>query len=159
MSQRSMIGVIGSSDSGGVELSHAERVGALIAESGLTLVCGGMGGVMEAACRGARSKRGMTVGILPGDRKDSGNSYLDIVVPTGMGYARNLLVVLSSSGVVAVGGKYGTLSEIAFCLMLGVPPAGIRSWRLREEKNPDGLSLFDTPEAALEAILKTMNKF
>ncbi len=158
MSQRIMIGVIGSSVHSEEEITIAEEVGALVAERGATLVCGGMGGVMEAACRGARSKGGLTVGILPGDDKYTGNDYLDIVIPTGMGYARNVLVVLSSIGVVAIGGAYGTLSEIAYCKVYQVPVVGIKTWELKENRFTGGLPAVYQPSEAVEAIFREIEK-
>jgi uncharacterized protein (TIGR00725 family) len=158
MSQRIMIGVIGSSAHSEEEIAIAEEVGALVAERGATLVCGGMGGVMEAACRGAQSKGGLTVGILPGDDRHTGNDYLDIVIPTGMGYARNVLVVLSSTGVVAIGGAYGTLSEIAYCRVNQVPVIGIKTWELKENRFPGGLPAVDQPSEAVEVIFQEIGK-
>jgi hypothetical protein len=149
-----MIGVIGSSAPVREELAVAEEVGGCIAERGAALVCGGKGGVMEAACRGAKSMGGMTVGILPGGDKSSGNPYLDIVIPTGMGFARNVLVVLSSSGVVAVGGRYGTLSEIAYCLIYEIPVLGLGTWTLRERSLGKGIRIVETAREAVDRIFQ-----
>jgi len=122
------IAVIGNGQAGPEECATANAVGRLIAESGAVLVCGGLGGVMEAACRGAKEAGGTTAGILPGT--DGGNPYLDITIRTDLGHARNVLVVLSADAVIAVGGKYGTLSEIAVTLKTGRPVYGLGSWEI-----------------------------
>lgn len=119
--RRLRIGVIGSATADGAEVELAERVGALIAEAGAALVCGGLGGVMEAAARGARRGGGLTIGILPGERASQANAYVDVPIPTGLGEARNVLVVRASQAVIAIAGGWGTLSEAAFCLKLNVP--------------------------------------
>jgi uncharacterized protein (TIGR00725 family) len=108
----------------------AEEVGRAIAEAGAVLVCGGLGGVMEAACRGAHAGGGLTVGILPGSDRAEANRHVDIAIPTGMGEARNALVVRSADAVVAVAGEYGTLSEIALALQAGTPVVGLDTWEL-----------------------------
>jgi uncharacterized protein (TIGR00725 family) len=112
------------------ELEAAEEVGRLVAEGGAILVCGGLGGVMEAACRGARSAGGLTLGILPGRDRREANRYVEVAVATGLGEARNALVVRSADAVVAVGGAYGTLSEIALALKGGTPVVGLGTWEL-----------------------------
>ncbi|MBL7084798.1 MAG: TIGR00725 family protein [Candidatus Omnitrophica bacterium] len=106
----------------------AEEVGKGIAQAGATLVCGGLTGVMEAACRGAKSAGGKTIGILPGDDKDEANPYVDIPIATGLGYMRNNLVVKNADIVIAIDGKEGTLSEIAFALQMKKPILGINTW-------------------------------
>jgi uncharacterized protein (TIGR00725 family) len=108
----------------------AEAVGRELAQRGAVLVCGGLGGVMEAACRGARAAGGLTIGILPGTLRRDANPYVDIPIVTGMGEARNVLVVQSSQAVIAVHGEYGTLSEIAHALKLGIPVVGLSTWEL-----------------------------
>jgi hypothetical protein len=125
------IGVIGGSSCNPRQSEIAYKVGQLIAQGGGILVCGGMGGVMEAACRGAWENGGITVGILPGGSAREGNRYLTVPVVTGMGYARNALVVMSSQAIVAVGGKYGTLSELAYASQFGVPAFGLSTWKVR----------------------------
>lgn len=125
------IGVIGGSSCTSRQAEMAFRVGELIALRGGILVCGGMGGVMEAACRGAKENGGITVGILPGASAREGNRHLTIPVVTGMGYARNALVVMSSQAIVAIGGKYGTLSELAYASQFGVPVFGLSTWKVR----------------------------
>jgi uncharacterized protein (TIGR00725 family) len=108
----------------------AEQVGGEVARSGAILVCGGMGGVMEAASRGARLAGGVTVGILPGLDRESANPYITVAIPTGLGEARNALVVRASDGLIAIDGSYGTLSEIALGLQLGRPIVGLDTWKI-----------------------------
>ncbi len=119
------VAVVGAGDATPEEYAAAHAVGALLAGKA-TLVCGGMGGVMEAASKGAREKGGRTVGILPDT--GNGNPYLDIVIRTGLGHARNVLVVQSADAVIAIGGSHGTLSEIAIALKLKKPIFGLGSW-------------------------------
>jgi hypothetical protein len=125
------IGVIGGSNCTAKQAEAAHRVGELVAQRGGILVCGGMGGVMEAACRGAAGSGGITVGILPGNSAREGNRYLTVPVITGMGYARNALVVMTSQALIAIGGKYGTLSELAYAAQFGVPVFGLSTWKVR----------------------------
>lgn len=135
------IAVIGKGECTGEEYEAARRAGALIAGAKAVLCCGGRGGVMEAACRGAREAGGTTVGILPDTGR--GNPYLDIVVRTGMGYGRNAIVVQSGDAVVAIGGGYGTLSEIALALKTGRKVFGYRTWEI------EGVVPCSTPEEAV----------
>jgi len=121
------IGVIGSHACGPEVDALARRVGALIAENGAVLVCGGLGGVMRAAAEGAREAGGLTVGILPGEDPAAANPGILIPVPTGLGEARNALVVRTAHAVIAIAGGWGTLSEAAFCLKNGVPLIRLRS--------------------------------
>jgi uncharacterized protein (TIGR00725 family) len=106
----------------------AEEVGRLLARRGAVVVCGGLGGVMEAACRGARSRGGLTVGILSGLDREAANGWVMVALPTGLGEARNALIVRAADAVVAIGGGWGTLSEIALALKAGVPVVGIGTW-------------------------------
>ena len=125
-----MIGVIGGGQCApDIELI-AEEVGALIAQKGAVLICGGLSGVMEAACRGAKRSNGTTIGVLPGTRKTDANLYIDIPIVTGMADARNIIIVRSSDAVIAIDGKYGTLSEISFCLVYNVPVIGLKTWNV-----------------------------
>jgi uncharacterized protein (TIGR00725 family) len=110
------------------ELIQAEEAGAAVAEAGAILVCGGLGGVMEAACRGARSRGGVTVGILPGGDRADANGWVTIALPTGLGEARNALVVRAADALVAIGGGWGTLSEVALALRAGLPVYGVCTW-------------------------------
>jgi hypothetical protein len=110
-------------------------VGRLLAEAGAVVVCGGLGGVMEAACRGAAGAGGLTVGILPGDDRAQANAWVRVVIPTGLGELRNGLVVRAAESLIALGGEYGTLSEVALALKLGRPVVGLHTWELQR---PDG---------------------
>jgi len=130
-------------------------MGKYIAENGWILICGGTGGVMEAACRGAVEAGGITCGILPGDSRRQGNSYLSYSIVTGLGHARNLIVIRSSHAIIAIDGSYGTLSEIAFANICEKPIIGLQSWRSHPSDN-SGQSLFTkevkTAEEALAAL-------
>jgi uncharacterized protein (TIGR00725 family) len=113
---RAWIAVVGPGSASDDELALAEEAGASVAAAGCGLVCGGLGGVMEAACRGARSRGGLTLGLLPGLDRDAANGWVVVAVPTGLGEARNALVVRAADAVVAIGGGWGTLSKIALAL-------------------------------------------
>jgi uncharacterized protein (TIGR00725 family) len=142
------VGVIGGRRCSAEIADLAFQVGRGIAEQGWILVCGGMGGVMEQACRGARSRNGVTLGILPGNSRDTGNPYLSCSVVTGLGEARNVVVVKSSRAIIAVDGSYGTLSEIALANAAGIPVVGLRSWQV-----PDLFTrVVDSPGEAIRAI-------
>ncbi len=130
------IGVAGASRPAPPLLDQAEVLGRRLAEAGAVVVCGGGPGVMEAVCRGARSAGGTTVGLLPGLDRGEGNPHLSVAVPTGMGQGRNLLLVRSSDAMVAVGGGFGTLSEIALALRTGVPVVGLATWSLQLDAGP-----------------------
>ena len=124
-----LVSVIGGSECTADERALAQEVGRLLAQAGVGVVCGGRGGVMEAACRGAREAGGLTIGILPGEAADEGNPHLTAALPTGMGEARNVIVVKAGEAVIAIGGGLGTLSEIAHALRLGKPVVALGSWR------------------------------
>lgn len=128
--RHTVLGVIGEADCGPDLYAMAEEVGRLAALGGAAVVCGGLGGVMEAACRGATAEGGIAIGILPGTSAADANPYVTLPVPTAMGEGRNILVVRASDAIVAVGGRYGTLSEIALALKLGKPLVGLRTWEL-----------------------------
>ena len=140
------VAVIGPSHATPEVAAAAFQVGVLIARAGANLVCGGGGGAMEAACRGARSASGTTVGILPGPTRADANPFVDIAIPTGMGEARNALVVRAADAVIAVGGGVGTLSEIGLALKMGRPVIGLGTW---EVAPPPG----DTIDVAIERVL------
>jgi uncharacterized protein (TIGR00725 family) len=125
-----IIAVIGGEEASAEVARLAEEVGRELARRGCTVVCGGGDGVMEAACRGARAGGGHTIGILPGHNADESppNQYVDFPVFTGLGYARNSMVVLSARAVIAIDGAYGTLSEIAYALIHDVPIVGLDTW-------------------------------
>jgi len=129
MGKQKIIGVIGAGD--GKTLRAAETVGRLIAKRGALLVCGGLGGVMEAAAKGAKAEGGTTVGILPQTEKESSNPYIDIPVATGFGEGRNVVIVRTADALIAVGGEYGTLSEIAFALKMGKTVVGLNTWDIK----------------------------
>jgi uncharacterized protein (TIGR00725 family) len=142
------IAVVGAGDATG-ELSWlAEEVGALLAEAGAVVVTGGLGGVMEAASRGAKSRRGQTLGLLPGDDRSAANGWVDVAVATGMGEMRNALIVRSADGVVAVGGGPGTLSELGFALKTGKPVVGLATWDI------DGMVQAGDPAEAVSTVLR-----
>jgi uncharacterized protein (TIGR00725 family) len=132
----------------------AEAVGRELARRGAALVCGGLGGVMEAACRGAKDGGGTTVGILPGEDRSAANEFVDVAVPTGMGEARNALVVRSADAVIAIGGEFGTLSEIALALKTGKPVVGLGTWELAKAGRPvEAIArVSDAPEAVEQAL-------
>lgn len=124
------VGVVGSGEATAAELAIAEELGARLADLGATVVCGGLGGVMEAACRGVKSRRGTTVGLLPGLDRSAANGWVDVAIATGLGELRNGLIVRASDALVAVGGGAGTLSEIGFALKLGRPVVGIGTFEV-----------------------------
>ncbi|MDA8433131.1 MAG: TIGR00725 family protein [Nitrospiraceae bacterium] len=126
--QRIAIAVIGGRKADKDLLKEAEKVGRLLAGRNAVLVSGGLGGVMEAVSRGMKSAGGLTVGILPQDRRKDANDYIDMAIATGLGIGRNVIIARTADAVIAVGGEYGTLSEIAFSLQLGKPVVGIRTW-------------------------------
>ena len=125
-----IISVIGGEGAGPETCAVAESVGRALGRRGVTLLCGGRGGVMEAACRGARREGGHTIGIMPGSNAEESppNAHVEFPIYTGMGYARNVMVVLSGEAVIAISGSYGTLSEIAYCLINEIPVVGIDTW-------------------------------
>lgn len=131
------IGVIGERVCNEKTRQIAERVGRLLAENGAVLVCGGMGGVMEAASHGAVLANGVVLGILPGFSREEANPHLTFSVVTGMGEGRNIILVRSCDAIIAIGGSYGTLSEIAFAHKLDIPVVGINTWSLKREGQID----------------------
>ena len=128
---KKIIGVIGGRNVTGELLATAEEVGRLIAEKGFNMVCGGLSGVMEAASKGVKEAGGLTIGVLPQDDKGYANKYIDAPIATGMGIGRNVIIARTADVLIAVGGEYGTLSEIAFSLQLGKPVIGIGSWDIK----------------------------
>jgi uncharacterized protein (TIGR00725 family) len=125
------VGVIGSGVPEPEPDAQAEEVGRELARRGAVLVCGGLAGVMDAACRGAREAGGITVGLLPGPDRVGAGAHLMVALPTGMGELRNGLIVRAADAVIAIGGEYGTLAEIGFALKLGRPVIGLGTWELR----------------------------
>jgi uncharacterized protein (TIGR00725 family) len=149
------VAVIGSGEPDSERDRQAEEVGRALAEQGAVLVCGGLGGVMEAACRGAATAGGTTVGVLPGPDRRAANPHLTIALPTGMGELRNGLIVRAADAVIAVGGEYGTLSEIGFALKLGRPVVGLRTWELaREGVAREAIVVVEAPEEAVRRALE-----
>jgi uncharacterized protein (TIGR00725 family) len=140
------VGIIGGNLPDAASLKNAERMGELIAKNGYILVNGGMKGVMEASARGAKSVNGLVIGILPGKARDDCNSYVDIAIPTGLGYMRNPLVVLNSDILVAIDGSYGTLSEIAYTQIYNRPVFGLNTWNIK------GVIPLSTPEEVINRI-------
>jgi uncharacterized protein (TIGR00725 family) len=145
---RIFISVIGESAASPKIYKLAEEVGKLIARAGAVLVCGGLKGVMEAVAKGAKSER------------DEANPHVDIPIVTGLGYARNKLVVKSGQAIIAIGGKYGTLSEVAFALGYGIPVVGIKTWELirGDGKVDQGIVYARTPEEAVQTAFTLIKK-
>ena len=136
------------------DLEVAEAVGRALAGRGAVVVCGGLGGTMEAACRGAKAAGGTTVGILPGSDRADANPYVDIALATGLGEARNALVVRAADALIAVGGEWGTLSEIALALRAGKRVVGLASWELAKGGRPvEGIVAAADPAEAVELAL------
>lgn len=151
-----IIGVIGSSKADQETMKLAELVGAEIARRGAAVVCGGLTGVMEAVCKGARSQGGLTIGIIPSYSKEDANPYVQIPIVTGMGMGRNVMVVMTADVLIAVSGEFGTLSEIAHALNIGKKVIALRTWKLQNARTkpiPDLVEV-DTPERAVDIALR-----
>lgn len=146
--KRTRIGVIGGARPDKASWKAAFEVGGLIARAGAILVCGGLGGVMEAAARGAQSAGGLTIGILPGLSPADANPHIDIPIATGIGYARNSMVAMNADVLIAIDGKYGTLSEIAYGMIYGKRIIGLGTWEI------DGVITAATPEEAVQSALR-----
>jgi uncharacterized protein (TIGR00725 family) len=146
--EKPVIAVIGAGSCSGEVERLAEEVGEKIAESGAVLICGGLAGVMTAASRGARNAGGLTIGILPGNERSSANKYIDIAIATGIGEARNLIIIKSADVVIALPGAYGTLSEMAFTLKVGKPLVSLGDWEISDEVVRAG----DAEEAVKKAL-------
>lgn len=145
-----IIAVIGGDPAPEQALAQAEAVGREIALRACTLICGGRGGVMEAACKGASEAGGLTIGVLPDSDRSEMNSYVQVPIVTGIGRARNLTIALTADAVIAIDGGYGTLSEIAFSLQHGKPVAGMGTWRI-EPNGRDEVPIHRT-EDPVEAV-------
>ena len=145
--------MVGSGDASGELFEKAREVGRLAAERGATIVCGGRSGVMEAAARGATEAGGTAIGILPDEDRESANNYLTYSISTGTGHARNLAVVCSGDVVVAVGGEYGTLSEIGLALKVGRPVIALESWDLGVH-----VTVASSPQEAVEAAFASLTE-
>jgi uncharacterized protein (TIGR00725 family) len=151
------IGVIGGNDVSPAVAALAEKVGQEIARRNAVLVCGGMGGVMEAACKGAVSEGGLTIGILPSDREQA-NPYVMIPIATGVGYARNITVVKTSQAIIAIDGAYGTLTEIGYALQSGIPVIGLDTWNISNKDSAEpGIIRVKTAREAVDLAIAFIN--
>ena len=151
-----LISVIGGGEPSQIAIAQAEEVGRELARRGATVVCGGLGGVMEAVCRGAKAEGGTTIGILPGNDPAAANSWVDIPICTTMGYARNVIIVNTGRAVIAIDGAYGTMSEIAHALGDGLPVIGLDTWTFSRNGQVDNAIIraadpVDAVEKALAA--------
>jgi len=153
--RKRVVAVIGGGQCSKEEAKLAEEVGRKLAREGAILICGGLGGVMEAACKGAQEEGGITVGILPGEIREQANPHVQIPIVTGMGYARNITVVKSAQAVIAVGGSYGTLSEIGHALQSDIPVIGLNTWSLVKNGNEDKAII--TASSPAEAVSKALS--
>ena len=153
--KRKVIAVIGGGQPTSKEIKLAEKVGRELAKHGAILVCGGLGGIMEAACKGASAEGGITIGILPGENRLSANPYVQIPIATGLGYARNAAVAKSAQAVIAIGGSYGTLTEIGYALQTGIPVIGLNTWTIsRNDKQNKSIIPAESPAEAVEMALE-----
>ncbi|MDA1218216.1 MAG: TIGR00725 family protein [Chloroflexi bacterium] len=156
-----IISVIGGSKAKPEQLALAEAVGRELAKRGVMVACGGLQGVMEAVCKGAKSAGGTTIGILPGRTSKEANSYVDIPIVTTMGFSRNVIVVNTGDAVIAIGGAFGTLSEIAYALADGVPVIALKTWPLTIKGDGDpienGMIQATDPVDAVEKALAAAN--
>ena len=153
--KKRFIAVIGGSECSPREAKLAEEVGRELARQGVILVCGGLGGIMEAACKGASSQGGVTIGILPGGSRQAANPYVQIPIVTGLGEARNVVVVKSAQAIIAIGGGYGTLSEIGHALRNGIPVIGLNTWSLSRNGQSD--NSITQAQSPAEAVSKALN--
>ncbi|MFQ5762063.1 MAG: TIGR00725 family protein [Candidatus Bathyarchaeia archaeon] len=150
-----IIGVIGGGDVSEEIGELSREVGRRIAKNGAMLLCGGRGGVMEMACMGAKEADGLTVGILPSAEAGDANPYVDVRIPTGLGHARNAIIALASDAVIAIDGRYGTLSEMGHALDLGKKVIGLRTWRIDQIDESGGNFIpAKTAEEAVEIALR-----
>ena len=151
------IAVIGGGDCSPKEAKLAEEVGRELAHQEAILVCGGLGGVMEAACKGASKAGGLTIGILPGERRDA-NPYVQIPIVSGIGYARNVAVVKTAQAVIAIDGSNGTLAEIGYALQSGIPVIGLITWSLSINGKPDkNIIIAKSPKEAVDKAIELIN--
>jgi uncharacterized protein (TIGR00725 family) len=149
------VAVSGGGEAGEEACRQAHEVGRELARRGAVVVTGGLGGAMEAACRGAKAEGGTTVGILPSDDRNDANDWVDVAVPTGLGEGRNALVVRAADAVIAVAGEFGTLSEIAVALRLGRPVVGLGTWELVRDGRPvEAIVVAATPAEAAERAVE-----
>jgi uncharacterized protein (TIGR00725 family) len=153
ITRRPYVAVVGAADATHEELELAAEVGRLIAQDGAVMVCGGLGGVMDEAARACEEAGGMSVGIVPGNDRAPASQHLSVSIATGLGEARNAIVARSADVVIAVGGEYGTLSEIAFALKMGKPVIGLATWELSREGMPDPILRAETAAEAVGRAL------
>ena len=148
------ISIVGEAGATPETAALAEEVGAELGRRGITLVCGGGHGVMEAVCRGAKSEGGTTVGILPSSDPSAGNRWVDIRIPTGLGQGRNVIIARSGNAVIAIGGRYGTLSEIGHALKAGIPVVGLNTWTISKQGavDPSIIVATDAKDAVEKAV-------
>ena len=156
--KKRFIAVIGGSDCTPEEARLAEEVGRELARRVAILVCGGLGGIMEAACRGANAEGGLTIGVLPGENRQAANPYVQIPIVTGIGYARNVAVVKSAQAVIAIDGSYGTLSEIGHALQSGIPVVGLNTWSLSiDDQANNAIIPADNPKDAVNKAIELIH--
>ncbi len=154
-----VIAVVGAGHADTKTAELAEAVGQEIALAGAWLICGGLGGVMEAASRGAQAAGGMTIGILPGTDRTMANPYIALAIATGLGEGRNLIIIHNADAVIAVGGEWGTLSEIAFARKVGKPVVGLLTWDLRRPSGtPADIQVARSPKEAVELALEAIRR-
>ena len=154
-----IIAVIGAGEPTDEIAGLAEQVGVELARRGVALVCGGLGGVMEAACRGAKSAGGTTIGVLPGSDPNAANRWVDIPICTGLSYARNIIVVKTGRATIAVGGAYGTLSEIGHALAEDIPVIGLRTWEpVRDGAVDSSIIVATDPEDAVQKAVEAARR-
>jgi uncharacterized protein (TIGR00725 family) len=148
VAHRPYVAVIGPGDATSQQERAAEAIGRGLADGGAIVLCGGLGGVMAAACHGAAAAAGVTVGLLPGTERTTASEWVQIALPTGLGELRNGLVIRGADAVIAVGGAYGTLSEIALALRTNVPVIGLDTWEI------EGIDRVGTPAEAVQRALQ-----
>jgi uncharacterized protein (TIGR00725 family) len=152
---RLYVSVSGSGDAPPDVIALAEEVGSRLAAANAIVVCGGLSGVMEAVCRGAKSSGGTTVGILPGTERSDANPFVDVAIPTGLGESRNALVARAADALIAIGGEFGTLSEVGLALKIGTPVVGLGTWELHRGGHPvDAIQAAVTPAEAVDLALR-----
>jgi len=152
--KQKIVAVIGASKCTAMESKWAEEVGRELARNGAVVICGGLTGVMEAVCRGASKAGGLTIGILPGDTAEAANAYVGIPVVTGLGHARNVIVVKSAQAAIAIGGRYGTLSEIAYACQRNIPIIGLNTWEMSRNGDADNSIIrANSPKEAVDMAL------
>jgi uncharacterized protein (TIGR00725 family) len=151
------VAVIGASNATEWELTMAEQLGGQLAAEGAVVVCGGLGGVMNAVARGAEAAGGLSIGLLPGDDRADASRHLTVALATGFGEARNAIVARSADAVIAVGGEFGTLSEIALALKMGTPVIGLGTWELgRDDLDRDPILRAETVEDAMAQLRRVL---